>query len=48
MRKYSITYQTLEGDTSNVWVNAYSKEEAKEEVKREYWDVQEILIVKEI
>ena len=42
-----IKYRTLEGDTDSVIIEAYSKEDAKVQLKREYWDVLEILSVRE-
>jgi type II secretory pathway component PulF len=47
MREYIIKYRTLEGDTDSVIIEAYSKEDAKVQLKREYWDVLEILSVRE-
>ena len=47
MREYIIKYITLEGDTDYVIIEAYSKEDAKVQLKREYWDVREILSVRE-
>ena len=42
-----IKYRTLEGDVDSVSIEAYSKEDAKVQLKREYWDVREILSVRE-
>ena len=47
MKKYIIRYIDKSGDTSSVWVEANSKEEAKREVKREYWDIKEIINCRE-
>ena len=47
MREYIIRYITLEGDTDSVIIEAYSKEDAKVQLKRDYWDVREILSVRE-
>ena len=47
MREYIVKYRTLEGDTDSVIIEAYSKEDAKVQLKREYWDVLEILSVRE-
>ena len=47
MREYIIRYITLEGDTDSVIIEAYNKEDAKVQLKREYWDVREILSVRE-
>lgn len=47
MRSYKVTYITLEGDVDTVIIEAYSKEDAKVQLKREYWDVREVVRVKE-
>ena len=47
MKKFIVSYVTLEGDSSNVLIEAYSREDAKIQLKREYWDVREILRVRE-
>ena len=47
MRSFKITYITLEGDVDTVIVEAFSKEDAKVQLRREYWDVREVLRVKE-
>lgn len=47
MRSYKVTYITLEGDIDTVIIEAYSKEDAKVQLKREYWDVREVVRVKE-
>lgn len=47
MRSYKVTYITLEGDIDTVIIEAYSKEDAKVQLKREYWDVREVIRVKE-
>lgn len=47
MKSYKITYVTLEGDVDTVIIEAYSKEDAKVQLKREYWDVREVVRVKE-
>lgn len=46
MNTYLVTYITLEGDTDTVSIEAYSKEDAKKQLKKEYWDVREILRVR--
>lgn len=48
MRSFKITYITLEGDIDTVIIEAFSKEDAKVQLRREYWDVREVLRVKEI
>lgn len=45
MKKFTIKYLTLEGDVSNVWLEAYDKEDAKSQLRREYWDVKEIISI---
>lgn len=47
MKEYIIRYRTLEGDMDSVIIEAYSKEDARVQLKREYWDVQEILSIRE-
>ena len=47
MKEYVVRYITLEGDADSVIIEAYSKEDAKVQLKREYWDVREILSVRE-
>ena len=47
MKEYVVRYITLEGDIDSVIIEAYSKEDAKVQLKREYWDVREILSVRE-
>ena len=47
MREYKVKYITLEGDTDTVIIEAYSKEDAKVQLKREYWDVREVLSIRE-
>lgn len=47
MREYIIRYRTLEGDMDSVIIEAYSKEDARVQLKREYWDVHEIISVRE-
>lgn len=46
MNTYLVTYITLEGDTDTVSIEAFSKEDAKKQLKKEYWDVREILRVR--
>lgn len=46
MKTYLVTYITLEGDTDTVSIEAYSKEDAKKQLKQEYWDVREIIRVR--
>ena len=48
MRTYKVSYITLEGDLCHVSIEAYSKEDAKIQLKREYWDVREVVRVTEL
>lgn len=43
MKKFIVKYIDKNDDLSSVWVTANSKEEAKREAKREYWDIKEII-----
>ena len=44
MKKFYIDYiSKIDGDVTHVWLYARSKEHAKNEVKHEYWDVQEMM-----
>jgi len=45
MKKYLIRYLDKEGDSTKVWVEADNVEQAKQEVKREYWDIETIVSV---
>ena len=45
MKKYLIRYLNKEGDSTKVWVEADSAEEAKQEALREYWDIETIVSV---
>ncbi len=47
MKEYVIKYITLEGDVDSVIIEAYSKEDARVQLKREYWDVHEIISIRE-
>ena len=47
MREYIIKYRTLEGDMDSVIIEAYNKEDARVQLKREYWDVHEIINIRE-
>lgn len=48
MKEYIIKYRTLEGDVDSVSIEAYSKEDARVQLKREYWDVHEVLSIIEV
>ena len=45
MKKWKVSYLDKHDDLTNVWVYAENKEEAKKEVRLEYWDVEEIIDV---
>ncbi|MBP5152747.1 MAG: hypothetical protein ILP13_07540 [Lachnospiraceae bacterium] len=48
MKKYYITYKSsMDHDCCTVWTEARSKEEAIQDVKSEYWDIEEIIKVRE-
>lgn len=48
MNKYQICYTTLEGDYSKVWIEAFSEDDARDKLKREYWDVERIDMIQRI
>ena len=43
MKKYYVSYLDQDGDVSTVWTTAESEQEAIENIKDEYWDVQLII-----
>jgi type II secretory pathway component PulF len=43
MKTFKVSYISLEGDLCHVTVEAYTKEDARIQLKREYWDVREIV-----
>ena len=43
MKKYIVKYIDNDGDLCSVWVEADSIQDAKLQVKREYWDIKEIV-----
>jgi type II secretory pathway component PulF len=45
MDKYIVKYTDKKGDLTSVWVHADSNEDAKRQVKQEYWDVVDIVMV---
>lgn len=47
MKKFIVRYYDLSGELCSVWVEANTKEKAKEEVYSEYWDIQKIVEVYE-
>ena len=46
MKSFIITYRDFEGDVCRVSIEAGTKEDAKIQLKREYWDVNEIISVR--
>lgn len=47
LKRYTIKYIDTSDDLTSVWVEASSKADAKSQVKREYWDIKEIIMVTE-
>ena len=45
MKTFLITYLDNEGDVCHVHLEAFDKEDAKLQVRREYWNVNEIITV---
>lgn len=43
--KFRVDYLDTEGDYHKCWVEANSIEDAKNQVRREYWNVEEIKYV---
>jgi len=43
---YYVDYEDKDGDLCHVWVEATSVEDAENQVRHEYWDVNEIINVK--
>lgn len=49
MKKYKVTYtSTTDHDCCSVWCYANSREEAIENTRDEYWDVEDIIECSEI
>ncbi len=49
MKKYIITYiSSMDGDCCKVWTEAESANDAITDTKREYWDVDRIISVREM
>lgn len=46
MKNFIVSYITLEGDLANVMIEADSREDAKIQLKKEYWDVREVVRVR--
>ena len=47
MRTFYITYKTVDGDIDTVSIEASNREDAKAKLKQEYWDVREIIRIKD-
>lgn len=45
MKKYYIDYMDKSGDLCHVWVNADSKQDAENQVRSEYWDIDHIISI---
>lgn len=43
--KWTVCYADKSGDTSKVWTEAETKQDAVNNVKSEYWDIDEIIYV---
>lgn len=48
MKEYTVKYITLERDVDTALIEAYNKEDAKKQLKKEYWNVREVLSVREV
>lgn len=47
MARWMVKYTDANGDLSSVWVEAETREEAKRTAYREYWDIEDIVLIKE-
>lgn len=43
MKKYYVAYLDKDGDVDTVWTFAESEQEAIENIKDEYWDVERVV-----
>ena len=41
--KWIVCYADKSGDTSKVWTEAETQQEAIDDIKSEYWDIDEII-----
>lgn len=48
MKKWIICYADKSGDTSKVWAEARTADDAIDYVKSEYWDIDEIVYCQEM
>lgn len=46
--KWNIDYMTSDGDYCHIWVHADTKEDAISEAYREYWDISDIINIKQV
>ena len=44
-KKWKVSYLDKHDDLTNVWVYAENAKDAEDEVRLEYWDVEEIISV---
>ena len=47
MKTYYIDYYDKSGDLCHIWVNASNKAEAESEARSEWWDIAEIIDIRE-
>lgn len=47
MKKFYIDYYDKSGDLCHIWVNASNKAEAESEARSEWWDIAEIVSIRE-
>lgn len=47
-KRFTICYETQEGDTCNIWLYADSHEDATDKLHQEYWDVESVISVMEM
>lgn len=47
MAKWIVKYTDANGDLSSAWVEAETPTEAKNVAYREYWDIEDIVMVKQ-
>lgn len=48
MAMWIIKYNDANGDLGSVWVEAETRDEAKQKAYREYWDIEDILTIKQM
>ena len=47
MKTFYIDYYDKTGDLCHVWVEARDKEDDEEEARHEWWDIEEIISIRE-